>query len=101
MIENGVPSSILSSASLDEIVFGMLKRKLSMKRQQKAVRFRSIDGKKKILSTLRGFWQINEQRLLSIFIREAKKWILLWRSDEIINSKVYDIQKEVTEDRKA
>ena len=84
-----------------EIVFGMLKRKLSMKRKQKAIRFGSIDGKKEILSTLKGFWQIKAQRLWSIFIREAKKWILLWRRDEIINSKVCAIQKEVTEDRKA
>ena len=99
-IENDVPLQYSPQLAPVEIVFGMLMRKPSMKRKQKAIRFGSIDGRKEILFTLRGFWLIKVQRLWSIFIREAKKWILSWRRDEIINSRVCAIIKEVIEDRK-
>ena len=57
-----------------EIVFGMLKRKLSMKRKQNVIRFGSIDDRKEISQALMGFYKSEAQRLLSVFfVNKTKK----------------------------
>ena len=68
-----------------ELVFGMLKRKLSIKRKQKVIRFSSIEGRKEISQALIGFCKSKALRLWSVFVNESKKWIILWREEEIIN----------------
>ena len=71
-----------------ELVFGILKRKISTQRKQKSISFGSVDGRKEISFALNDFWQTKAKRLWLLFVNETKKWILLWQRERIFNTKV-------------
>ena len=83
-----------------ELVFGMLKRKISSKRRQKPINFSSIKGKKEISYTLNDFWQAKAKRLWLVFVNEAKKWILLCHREKILNSNIAIDEPEYSESAK-
>ena len=67
-----------------EIVFGMLKSKLRMKKSKQVIKFSMISGRKEICDALAGFTKVKVSRLWLVFVREAKKAILEWRRTEVL-----------------
>ena len=67
-----------------EIVFGMLKSKLRMKKSKQVIKFSMISGRKEICDVLAGFTKVKVSRLWLVFVREAKKAILEWRRTEVL-----------------
>ena len=67
-----------------EIVFGMLKSKLRMKKTKRAIKFSLASGRKEICDALADFTKVKVSRLWSVFIWEAKKAIMEWRRTRIL-----------------
>ena len=62
-----------------EIVFGMMKRIIAMKKEKKVIRFSLLNGRKEVSYSLKKFSKTKALRLWSVFVYEAKKAILRWR----------------------